>query len=239
MNFYIYYIEDKYKDEIFDLSSALYIKDLMDFNNKIFSSSTPVSFLDLIYKKYEYGIDQIYPNLIIKENNNQKTLYLQDIVMFNKENEIIKLDDIEGIYYNIVSNNIDKTTLNIPCDDELFTISINNTKSKYKFKNNIFYINTELTGKLTSYNCKYDLDKPNTTKELSNLTNQFIKDNIEKLIDKSKNNNIDFIGIGNYIYKHNSNYFDFKNNNWNNKLKNINIEINVNTIINSIGEMRK
>ena len=54
-----------------------------------------------------------------------------------------------------------------------------------------------------------------------------------------KNNNNDLLGIGNYIYKHNKDYFDFKNKNWDNNLKNIYIETNSNTKINSSGEIRK
>ena len=243
MNFYIYFIEDKYKDKILDIynsqGSALYLKDLMDFNNKIFSSSTPVSFLDLIYKKYEYGIDEIYPNIIIKENNDKKVLYLQDIVMFNSKKEKITLNDQEGIYYNILINNIAKTSITIPCNDNNFTLSINNVKTDYKWDNNTFNFNVSLTGKLTSYDCKYRLDEPNSVKELSILSNQYLKDNIEKLIIKSKNNKIDFIGIGNYIYKHDNKYFNFKNNNWNNKFPNIKTNITIDTTINSIGEMRK
>ena len=54
-----------------------------------------------------------------------------------------------------------------------------------------------------------------------------------------KNNNNDLIGIGNYIYKHNKNYFDFENDDWDNHLKDIDIKINSNTKINSSGEIRK
>lgn len=239
MNFYVYFIEDKYKDEILDIYSSLYIKDLMDFNKNVFSSSTPVSFLDLIYKKYEYGLDEIYPNLIIKNNNDKKVLYLEDIIIFNQNKDKIILDDQEGIYYNMLVNKLNKTSINIPCDNELFTLSINDVNTNYEWKNNIFNFDISITGKIINYECKYDLNKPNSTKELSTLANNYIKDNIDKLINKSKKNKVDFLGIGNYIFKHDNNYFDFKNNNWNEKLPSIKTNINVDTTINSIGEMRK
>lgn len=244
MNFYVYYVDDKYKDEVLNIykdnnGSALYIKDLMEFNNKIFSSSTPLSFLDLIYKQKEYGIDEIYPNLIIKENNGEKILYLQNIVGFNQNKEKIILDDKEGIFYNIITNNIYKTSLNIPCDKNDFSISLNNLKTTYKWTNNIFYIKVKTNGKLSSYECIYDLDTVNTTKKLSDLVNNYIKNNINDIVNTSVNNKIDFLGIGNYIYRHDKNYFNFKKNNWNNELNKLRIKVTVDTNITSIGEMRK
>lgn len=244
MNFYIYYVDNKYKDEILNIykddnGSSLYLKDLMVFNNKIFSSSTPVSFLDLTQRKMEYGIDSIYPNISIKENNNEKILYLENLVTFNNKNEKIILNDKNGIYYNMLINNIKKTIINIPCNNGNFSININNQKTKFKWKNNTFNINIKLTGKINSYNCKYDLNKSDSIKKLTNLTNNEVKQNVNKLINISKENKTDFIGIGNYIYKHDKDYFDFKNRNWNDNLKNIKIKINVDSTITSIGELRK
>lgn len=244
MNFYVYYVDDKYKDEVLNIykdnkGSALYIKDLMEFNNKIFSSSTPLSFLDLIYKQKEYGIDEIYPNLVVKENNGEKVLYLQNIIGFNQNKEKIILDDKDGIFYNMITNNIQKTSINIPCDNKDFTISLNDIKTSYKWNNNIFNINVKTNGKLSSYECSYNLDSVNSTKKISNIVNTFIKRNINDIVKISVNNKIDFIGIGNYIYRHDTDYFNFKNNNWNNKLDKIKIKVNVDTTITSIGEMRK
>ncbi len=244
MNFYVYYVDDKYKDEVLNIykennGSALYIKDLMEFNNRIFSSSTPLSFLDLIYKQKEYGIDEIYPNLIIKENNEKKVLYLQNIVGFNQNKEKIILDDKEGIFYNMITNNVEKTSLNIPCEENDFTISLNNLKTIYKWTDNTFYIKIKTNGKLSSYECKYNLDSVNTTKKISNLVNNYIKTNINDIVNISVNNKIDFIGMGNYIYKHDKNYFNFKRKNWNNELNKLNIKVSVDTTITSIGEMRK
>ena len=112
-------------------------------------------------------------------------------------------------------------------------------KTNFNFKNNTFTINTKSLGKLKEYNCKYNLNKTNAIDKLNDLTNQYIKKNINDLISKMKNNNNDLLGIGNYIYKHNKDYFDFKNKNWDNNLKNIYIETNSNTKINSSGEIRK
>ena len=63
-------------------------------------------------------------------------------------------------------------------------------------------------------------------KQTKKQISKYIKSSFE-LAQKNKN---DFLGIGNYIYKNNKNYFDFKNKNWDkiglNKLK-LKIKINL------------
>ena len=53
-----------------------------------------------------------------------------------------------------------------------------------------------------------------------------------------KENNTDIIGIGSYIYKHNTGYFKDKDK-WNTYLNDIKTEINSNTNITSIGEIKQ
>lgn len=234
MNFYIYYVDDIYKDKILNVykenyGTALYIKDLIEFNNKVFSSSTPVSFLDLIYKQKEYGIDEIYPNLIIKKNNDEEVLYLQNLVVFDKDYNEIILDDKEGIIFNLITNKLEKTILDIPCDKNSFSLSIKNSKTKYKWEDRTFYIKVKVGGILSNYKCHFNLEKPNTAKEISKLANNYIKNNINEIVNISVHKKVDFLGIKNYIYKH-----DKKVN-----LEDIDIKIDVKTTISSIGELRK
>ncbi len=240
MNFYTYVVKDDEINKIFKIysnenSSSIYLDKMMDFNQNIFSSSTPLRFIDMMHDKYEYGINMVYPTITIKED----TLYLNNLVSFNNNLDKLDLSENNSIFYNILTNKSQRTTLDIPCDKDNFTIEIQDIKTNFNFKNNIFTINTKSLGKLKEYNCKYNLNKTSTIDKLNNLTNQYIKNNINDLINKMKNNNNDLIGIGNYIYKHNKNYFDFENKNWDNNLKNINIKVNSNAKINSSGEIRK
>ena len=234
MNFYIYYVDDKYKDEILNIYknddiSSIYLKDMTEYNNRLFSSSTPLSFLDLVYKNKEYGIDPIYPSISIKENNNEKVLYLDSLIGF-KNNKKIVLNEKNGIYYNMLTNNMNKSVINIPCEDNDFTLIINNTKTQFNY-NNSFDINIKLDTRISSYNCPYDLDKPSTTDKLSKLTNNYIKKNVNNLLEIIINNDLDFIGIRNYIYKYNNKKIK--------SLKDLDFNIEINTSITSIGEMRK
>lgn len=244
LNFYTYIAPNDEISDIFKIysdknSSSIYLDKMMDFNQNIFSSSTPLKFIDMVHDKYEYGINIVYPTITIKRNNNEKTLYLSNLVSFNNNLDKLSLTENNSIFYNILTNKSERTTLDIPCDNNYFTIEIQDIKTNFNFKNDTFIINTKSLAKIKEYNCKYNLNKINTINKLNKLANQYIKENINDLIIKMKNNNNDLIGIGNYIYKHNKNYFDFENNDWDNHLKDIDIKINSNTKINSSGEIRK
>lgn len=245
MNFYTFIANSEDIEEVFkqytDLDgSSMYLDKMMEFNQSIFSSTTPLRFIDMIYTKYEIGINNVYPTIEIKTNNKEKSLYLSNLVSYNSNSKKTTLSQTNSIFYNMITNNAKKTVLNIPCDNNYFTIEIQNTKTKYNWKNKIFTININSTGKLQEYNCKYNLNNSNTVNTLNKLSNKYIKENINDLITIMKNNNNDMIGIGNYIYKRDKNFFDFENKNWDNNLKNINIKINIksNTKINSSGEIR-
>ena len=203
MNFYIYYIDDT---NILANNNSINIKDITDFNNKVSSSSYKLSFLDLIRIKKDKYIEPLYPKLSIKEDK----LYLDGLY-----NNKFTLNDKETIMYNLIFNNINNSIIEIPCDNNTFSLNLNYPK-------------------LSSYNCNYNLNNKDALKKLNNITNNYIKENVERLINKSKKYQIDFIGVGNYIYKHDKKY-SFSDNYLNNIKFNINIESN----ITSSGETRK
>ena len=230
MNYYIFYVEDKYKDKIFDINkegTSTYLNDLIELNNKIYSTSTPLSFLDLVYKKYN-RIDIMYPNVIIKDNN----LYLENLIAFKDDKELI-INNNQTIFYNMLTNSLEKTILNIPCDDNYYSLTINNNKTKYYLDKDTLELKTTLKGKIINYNCKLKLDDKDTIKKLSDLTQEYLNNNIKELIDISTTTNIDFLAIQNYIYKHD--YKNYKKYN----LNNIKIKTKSKVIIDSIGEMNK
>lgn len=238
MNFYVYYIDSKITDKVFKLNeekdkNALHVEKMLQFNKQIFSSSTPLTFIDLVYKKLEYGIDIIYPVIDIIKNNDEEILSLTNQISY-KDNKFITFTENESITYNILTNNIDKSSITVNCDNKTFTLQIQDIKTKYKWKDNLFNINTNINGKITDYECKYDLNDINTLKRLEKLSQNYINDQINNLINKTKEDNNDILGMQNYIYKHDKNHNKDSININNIKNKN-NIEFN----IISTGEIRK
>ena len=189
MNFYVYYVSDQYKDKIFNdkENSSLYLKDMTDFNIKNSSTSIKLSFTDMIQKKLEKGIINIYPSITIKDNK----LRLNSLIYNDKK----ELNNNESIIFNILSNNTIRTYITIPCDNNFFSLNLSNIKTKYNYNNNI-EITIKSNSKLSNYNCNYDLNKKSTINKLESLANNYIKENSYDLINKSKNEKLDlFINI--------------------------------------------
>ena len=242
MNFYVYIINKDIKDKVLTIykendGSAIYLEKMMKFNQNIFSSSTPLKFSEYAYYSLEKGYDNIYPKIDIVKNNDKEVLYLSNLTTF-KDNKEIELSENESIFYNILTNKANKSSLTIDCDNDTFSIEIQDIKTKYKLKDNKLTINNKSKTKIIDYKCKYDLNEKKSINKLNNLTNKYIEDNINNLLNFIKKNNTDIIGIGSYIYKHNTNYFKDKNK-WNTYLNNIKINIRSNTNITSIGEIKR
>ena len=235
MNFNVYYVSDKDKEDILNIykdnNSSLYLKDLTKYNNKLLSNSYDLKFLDLIEKELNYGIDIVYPVVSIKENNDEKIISLDGLISFNENKDKVLLDDTQSMIYNMLNNSLEKTIINLKCDNDNYSLILDNINTKYKWNNNKIEININIKSNLDSYNCKYNLDEQKTTSKLSSISNEYIKDNINDLLDIQKKNNIDFLGLNNFIYKHDKNYKKYN-------LNNIETTINIKTIINSIGEMK-
>lgn len=242
MNFYVYVIDNEISDKVLNVykendGSSIYLEKMMKFNQNIFSSSTPLKFSDYAYYTYEKGYNLIYPKIKIIKNNDKEVLYLSNLTTF-KDSKELELSENESIFYNIVSNKAIKTTVTIKCDDNNFSVELQDIKTKYKWKDNKFTISNKTNSKVIDYKCKYDLTKKESIEKLNELTSNYIKNNINNLLTFIKDNNEDVIGIGNYIYKHNKNYFNNKNK-WNNYLNNIEFKIDTKTNITSIGEIKK
>lgn len=228
LNFNIYLIDNDIDIFNENESLSLYLDDLIDYNTKTFASSENLSFIDYIYKLYEPGLDILYPKL----NYNNKNLLLNNLSFIVDDEEII-LNDIDFISFNILKNNINKTNFNIDCDNGILSLALNSSKTKYNYHNNNLYIDVNIDSFINSNSCNINLSNNESLNNLINISKIQIKNNLINLIEISKKYNYDFLGIGNYIYKHNYdeyNKFD---------LNNLNIIVNVNLFISSIGETRK
>ena len=236
MNFYVYLIHEDIKDKVLSIykenSSSIYLEKMMKFNQNVFSSSTPLKFSEYAYYSLEEGHTNIYPKIDIVKNNDKEVLYLSNLITF-KDGKEIELSEDESIFYNIMTNKANKTSLTIDCDEDTYSVEIQDIKTKYKLKKDTLNINTKTNTKIIDYNCKYDLNKKSSIEKLTNLTNNYIENNMKNLITFIKKNNTDIIGIGTFIYKHdNKNYKkDY--------LNTINIETSSNTNITSIGEIKE
>lgn len=238
MNFKVYIIDSKIKDELFKVKTnkegvSLHIEEISKYNKEILSSSIILPFIDLVYMNLEKGLEPIYPNIEVKDNNDNKNIYLENSVLYKDKKEVI-LDSNDTIMYNILNNKLKRSVIDMKCDNESFSITIDKVKTKKKWKNNTFNFNINLIADVNNYKCKYDLNDKDTINKLNKITENEIKNNLNKVINISKDNNYDYLGIGNYIYKYDTKYY--KNNF---KLEDVNTNVNLKVSINSVGEKRK
>ena len=237
MNFYVYVINEDIKDKVLNIykendGSSIYLEKMMKFNQNIFSSSTPLKFTEYAYFTLEKGYTNIYPKIDIVKNNDKEVLYLSNLTTFKDDKEF-ELSENESIFYNILTNKANKSSLTINCDENTFSIEIQDIKTKFKLNDNKIYINNKSKTKIVDYKCKYDLNKKETIEKLINLTNNYIEANINDLLKFIKKNDTDIIGIGNYIYKHKLKSYNKE------YLSNINFEVKSNTNITSVGEIKR
>lgn len=237
-DFKVYYVDSDDVSKIYDIEDevmSFHLDELSKFNKSVYSSSITVPFINLVQTLLEYGKNPVYPSITIKKNSGKDTLYLNNLVSYNTENKKIEFTEEESKFYNLVMNNSNDEIIEIKCGDDYFTIEVENSKSKYDFNNNKFTIDLNITSKMYTYHCKDELND-NTIVKLNKLSTNHIKNSVQDLVKTAKENNNDFLGVGNYIYKRNTKYFDFKNESWDNYLKNLDIEVKSNVNIVSKGE---
>ena len=245
MNYYVYVVDDEIYNDLLNVNndkegSSLYLEKLMKFNERVFSSSTPLNFAKLLQNLLEYGINPVYPSITIKDNNGENVLYLDKLITFNNDNKMTELNDNEAIIYNILTNNTNTTVINVNCNnDDYFALILEDVSTSYDFKNKTFTYNIEATSKINTYHCDYKLTDDETIPKLEKLAQKYINNEANNLLELVKKNENDFLGIGNYIYKHNTKFFDFKNKDWDKYIKNIDVKVKSNIKIVSTGEAKK
>jgi len=245
LNFNIFVVDDEItgKDILEYQSSgensAMYLESLLTFNKDTYSSASELVFHIFLTDTYEKGKNVIYPVVSFKDIEKKDKIIIKNLVTYNYKNDELKLDEIESILYNMLVNKAGGSLIDINCEDEIFALEMNSSKTKYKWEKNIFKIDISIDTYLSSYHCKWDLSDKETEKKLRNLTEKQILEKINLLIKKAQENENDFIGLGNHIYKYDYDYFDFNKDIWDKKFKNLNIKTNVDISINNTGELRK
>ena len=85
----------------------------------------------------------------------------------------------------------------------------------YDLKNNKIKVVGEIDGEISFYGCKMDLNESDVLKDITKTFEDKIKKDVSSTLNLAKEHRIDFVGVGNFIYKNNNKYFDFDNDDWN------------------------
>ena len=204
-------------------------------------SSKLDEFISYYLKKYIDPVITVikinnYSNSGTKLENNEtsfpKTTIETDNIAYTYDGKLEGyLNSEETIGYNFIRNNVKKMVIPIKCDNNNYTsVSINKskTKNKIKKKNNEYSIllTINVDAAINEYNCSNKIDEKEL-KRIEKLTNNIIKQKINKVIKMQKNVKSEFLGLKRYIYLEYPNY--------NNEKYKINIKVN--TSISKKGEL--
>lgn len=258
LNFFIITSEETSGEDIlssishFNTNSAKNLYEILNNSEKRFGGIKTLNVRDYISYNLEIGSNVIYPNVIVenKDTSNNKTLEdsksngsvkVKDMIFFNSNKEIIHINDNIMKGYNFINNNIKNASITVPCKGGNFTIETLESKFniKDKLSSNKLLINGDVGAEIVYYGCSLDLDDTKKLSEISILAEKEVENYIEEALKFAKKHNYDFLNIGNYIYKNNKNYFDFKNNNWNKEgLPSIKFDYNIDVSLYKQGNLR-
>lgn len=194
------------------------ILDLIMKNTTISPVNMNDSFDFLINTILSKGIDITIPSIKIDDDS----ISLSNIKLFNDFKLVGTLDNIESNTYYILKDEV----YNVYYEKDDNVITIYNNKLGINYKNGKITLVLKANGSIKNINDDYDLKNDKTYTKLSSIFSKELEEDILDLIKASKDNNSDFLGIGNLIYKKDPNKYE--SNKWKEIPININVELNVN-----------
>ena len=225
--------EDNPKDVLaalsqFNLNPASNVSELIRRSEGRYGASTSITFKDYLAKYLAKGITPVYPNIhligkveeaedneTLKESDTNDYVEIYNLVAFDKEGNVINLGTDESFGYNFLNNHIQNGAVTSACGENYFTIQTLKSKIGFdKLKQNKITIKGEVQAEVFFYGCEYDLNEEKNLKKLQELTKETITNYIKKTVELAKETKTDFVGIGNWIYKNETDYFDFDKKNW-------------------------
>jgi len=198
-----------------------------------------VSFDDFLSKVYMNGIDPILPILYIKNvdskndeiNPYNRLIIDKKLAIFKEDKFVNYLNEDASIGLNIINKSNVTPIITFKCDKNNYaTVELNeiNSSLKYDVNSKSININIDLTVILNELNCNLDITNEYEMNKLKEMFENRIYDIISATISEEKINNVDYLGVGKYIYQNNYNFY--MNNNIDNIIKNMNENINISSI---------
>lgn len=171
------------------------------------------------------------------------TLKVSNIGIF-KDDKLIKISNSdETIGINFIKNQINELIIPISCEDNYIVLKTDNsnTKLNLKYLDNKFSINlnVKLDAMINEVNCKVDLQDNQNINKIKDEAQNIIKSYIESAIKLAKENKTDIFGFGTMIYKNYPKKWQSLKANWNDNLKDLDINYDVSLKIKSAGGLRQ
>ncbi|MCT8976562.1 Ger(x)C family spore germination protein [Clostridium sp. CX1] len=181
----------------------------------------------------------------IKNSQPPATLAIDNIGVFKKDKLIGWLSEKEGIGYNQITGKIKSTvvTVNSPEGGNV-GIEIKNSKSSVKGKvengKPKIYIDFKASGNVGDVQSTVDVTKTENIRKLEAETEKNMEKNMKEVIERAqKEFQSDIFGFGEAIRRSNPKEWKKVERNWNNKFKDLSVDINTTVTIKQIGTTTK
>lgn len=170
-------------------------------------------------------------------------LYYNGLGAFKNDNLVVELSYIQSLYLALLEKHTSELTVvsSCPSDENTFTFRIYDGKTKSEdvktLESNLHYsFNIQATGEIVQYNCSQSLNDPNNNDKIKKEIQKEINKNIQELLKLSKENNIDFIGLGSILRKKDIQKWDETKENWDAELQKAEVKIKTDLNFQNIGK---
>lgn len=218
------------------------------------ANTTGVKLDKLIRSLETQGLEPVLTGIQIKgdEKNSSSKQNVESIIpaahfqydglaIFKEDKLIGWLDEHETRGYNAIMNNVKRAVSSVACPEEgKLTIDVEKfqTKKKAKIVNSTPEINLDINilGNVGSVECKIDLTKEESIKEIEKIYEKQVIENIHQTIKTVQGQyNSDIFGFGATIYQHKPKEWKKLKNNWEEEFPKVKVNVNVTAKINHLG----
>lgn len=199
-----------------------------------------ISFDKFISNIYTVGIDPVLPSLEIKNiksddediNPTKRLVLKKEMGIFNDDifKGYISKDASLGL--NILNNKDTSSIITFKCDNKNYSsVELINAipKLTVDINSNKLYIELNITATLDELNCNIDITNDNGINLLKDKFNNRVYEILKSTIKEQKDKNVDYLGIGRYIYQNNYKFYELNQDDIDNIITNLNESININT----------
>ncbi len=208
-----------------------------------------VNFNDFVTLLVDEGINPVLPSVEIigsvEEGNKQENIEQSEPNTYLKLGTIgiFKLDKFVGYAteeqskgISILNNKVTILGATSNCGDGLVTSEITESSSSFKVTDNKISVEVNMLGNLQETSCDININSSETIKEMEDLTKETIKSYVEAAIKFSQEKQTDIFGFGQYIFRHDYDYFKEIEQDWDSILyPSYEIEVKVKLDLNSKG----
>ena len=215
----------------------------IDLSTNIEGSTSSITFDRFIESVMKIGIDPVLPVILIKDEDDKKTISLDEQIAIFKDDKLVSyLNKDNTFIYNLLNNNLSSSVFSFKCDKSNYgSIEILDYSSNYYYDFDLNKIITEvdIISSLSELNCNMNIENNKIMDEIENKIKNELLENINNFFNEIKKSESDILGIEQYIYRNNYLFYEKNKNNISELLSNSEIDLNLNITIEQIGSLKK